>query len=404
MRGDIHFNIGKAHHVRFQRGMCAAQYRMDAGDHFARRKRLDDVVIGAGVKPAHAVAFFTSRGQHDDRNIARRRVASQPAANLYPGNHGHHPVEQDDIRRSFIDQKQGLFAVAGGRNLEAFLFQVVAQQGNEITLVLDDQNAVFYVSDCHPGLLVVVFGVDHRECGVIALGSFIGQRFADDHEIDDFGDVGAVIADAFDVLCDKQKMRAWCDVARIFHHVGQKLAEQAVVNIIHFLVAQPDFIGIFRIDRGIGVQHVLDHALDQAAHAGNIAGRAYGTGFGQRDGSLGDVGGVIADALQRGGNLEARNHVSQVLGHGLAQRQQAYRHLIHLEFQGIDPGVFVNGARRQLRIARCHGFDGRAEVGFGKPAHLQQRLVEVVQFFIKGFDDMFECHVPAPCPISRSDR
>jgi hypothetical protein len=34
---------------------------------FARAERLHDIVVGAAVEPANAVALLTACGQHDDR-------------------------------------------------------------------------------------------------------------------------------------------------------------------------------------------------------------------------------------------------------------------------------------------------------------------------------------------------
>src|SRR3546814_2263439 len=70
------------------------------------------------------------------------------------------------------------------------------------------------------------------------------------------GDVGGMVADALDVLGDEQQMRAGRDVARILHHVGEQLAEQAGIHLVDFLVAMPHVDGTIRIVIRIGVEHV----------------------------------------------------------------------------------------------------------------------------------------------------
>ena len=63
------------------------------------RERLDDVVVGAGRKPAHALALLAARGQHDDRQRCGLRPRPQASAELDAGKAGQHPVEDDKIGR-----------------------------------------------------------------------------------------------------------------------------------------------------------------------------------------------------------------------------------------------------------------------------------------------------------------
>ena len=45
------------------------------------------------------------------------------------------------------------------------------------------------------------------------------------HEMRLLGDPGRVVAYPFNIFGNEEQMRARCDVPRIFHHVGKKLAE-----------------------------------------------------------------------------------------------------------------------------------------------------------------------------------
>ncbi|MGD7523593.1 hypothetical protein, partial [Ralstonia pseudosolanacearum] len=56
------------------------------------------------------------------------------------------------------------------------------------------------------------------------------------------------------------------DVARVFHHVGQKLAEQRRADGVDFLVALLDRHCGRQIVRGIGVEHRLDLRLHEVGH------------------------------------------------------------------------------------------------------------------------------------------
>ena len=134
--------------------------------------------------------------------------------------------------------------------------------------------------------------------------------------VDVLGDVGGVIADALDVLGGEQQMRAQPDVARVFHHVGQQLAEQRIVHGVDALIVTPHRVGLVGVALGVGVQHVLELAERQLHHVLETSHQGLGmvlAGHGQRP--LGDVLAQIADALQVAGDLQHRHDVAQVVGH-----------------------------------------------------------------------------------------
>ena len=86
-------------------------------------------------------------------------------------------------------------SVASGDAI-AFLLEIVFQQLGEGVLVLDYQD-VGGLADIST---LAFFGIGLRPLS--------GDFFAGDEEVDVFGDVGGVVADALDVLGDEEKMRA----------------------------------------------------------------------------------------------------------------------------------------------------------------------------------------------------
>ncbi len=92
-------------------------------------ERLGQVVVGAGVEAADAVALLAARGEHDDGDVARLLAAAQAAADLDTGELRQHPVEQDEIGFFFRSDEQRLFAVARFQNAVTFAFEIVAQRG-----------------------------------------------------------------------------------------------------------------------------------------------------------------------------------------------------------------------------------------------------------------------------------
>ncbi len=91
-------------------------------------------------------------------------------------------------------------------------------------------------------------GPSGRSAGSVVAGDEIEHRL---------GDIGGVIADPLDVLRAEQQMGAERDVARVFHHVGQKVAKHRILERVEFGVALPDRARAFDVALGVGVEHVL---------------------------------------------------------------------------------------------------------------------------------------------------
>ena len=92
---------------------------------------------------------------------------------------------------------------------------------------------------------------------VIGFGPIGSEMVGADHVIDHLGYVGGMITAALDVLGDEQKMRAQTYGTRIFHHVGQELAEQTIVDFVNLAVLVPYRFRQFGVAAGIGIQHLL---------------------------------------------------------------------------------------------------------------------------------------------------
>src|SRR5207248_3134251 len=83
-------------------------------------------------------------GQHDDRHRPGRGGAAQSPTHFDPRDIRQHPVEQYRDGFCLGDAQQRLFAVHRFRDREALLLEVVAQQGDERRLILDDQDERFH--------------------------------------------------------------------------------------------------------------------------------------------------------------------------------------------------------------------------------------------------------------------
>ena len=208
----------------------------------------------------------------------------------------------------------------------------------------------------------------------------------------------AVVAAALDILGDEQKMGAQADGARIFHHVGEKFAEQAVVDFVDLAVAVPHRFGFLGVAAGIGVQHLLELVLRRLAHAGQALGQADGRFAVQHQRALGDVLGQVADALQFGRGLDRGQGLAQIHRHGLAQGQQLQGAVLDFLLDFVDAGVAAHRAFGRGAVAPGDGFDGGGELGFGQAAHLGHQRRQGFQLFAEGLDGVFghrdsACHL-----------
>ena len=96
-------------------------------------------------------------------------------------------------------------------------------------------------------------------------------------------------------------------VLRVLHHEGQQLAEDLLLQRVDLVVlaAHPARqLGVAADER---VEALLHHALRQLGHARQVdVGLELGLPV-QLDRALGDVDGLVADALEVGGDLHARS-------------------------------------------------------------------------------------------------
>ena len=109
--GEVHRDIGVAQHVVGRVRLGAPDHRAQPRHQFARAERLDDIVVGAAVEAADAVALLAARRQHDDRQRAGRRRPADLPAHFEAGDQRQHPVEQHGVGPVLGDAQQRLLAV-----------------------------------------------------------------------------------------------------------------------------------------------------------------------------------------------------------------------------------------------------------------------------------------------------
>ena len=137
VRLTVEHDVADLEHARQDFGLRPPQECTNAGDEFGRGERFDEIVVGAGRKPAHPVAFLAARRQHDDRQALGFSPHAQPAAKLDAGDGRHHPVEDEQIRHGFLEPDFRFVAARDHLDLVALGFQIVLDQDAQRLLVLD---------------------------------------------------------------------------------------------------------------------------------------------------------------------------------------------------------------------------------------------------------------------------
>src|SRR6202042_896404 len=79
-------------------------------------------------------------------------------------------------------------------------------------------------------------------------------------DVDDvFGDVGGVVADAFEIFGDEDELEGGEDDAAVAHHVGEEFAEDLVAVVIDLIVHGENFLCELDVAANDGVEGVTDH-------------------------------------------------------------------------------------------------------------------------------------------------
>ena len=120
--------------------------------------------------------------------------------------------------------------------------------------------------------------------------------------------------------------------------------------------------------------HLLADVADLDVAAGGLAV------LGQLDGATGDLGSLVADALQVDHRLGDADDQAQVGGRGLTASEDAQAFLVDAALHDVD--LVVDGAHlaRQPGIGIDHRAHGVADLLFHQTAHGQQVAADLFQF------------------------
>ena len=139
---QIHFDVFERQFAFGFHGLGAAQQSADPRDQLGNGKRFRHIVVRADRQPFDFVGFLAARGQHDDRHAAQIVVVAHQLADIDAADPRQHPVQQNQRRTPDFDRVERLCPVGDGFGFKPLFFQIVAQQGDDVFLVLDDHDFI----------------------------------------------------------------------------------------------------------------------------------------------------------------------------------------------------------------------------------------------------------------------
>ena len=119
-----------------------AQHGADAGQQFARFKRLDNIVVCADFKAHYPISSFSQSGKKNDRRVGfvcLPAFGAQGAAQGEAVFSGHHDVQHEQIKRAggqFLPHFRAVRRAFHGKTMPA---EIVCQQAANIAVVVHDQ-------------------------------------------------------------------------------------------------------------------------------------------------------------------------------------------------------------------------------------------------------------------------
>src|ERR1700674_1635405 len=203
-------------------------------------------------------------------------------------------------------------------------------------------------------------------------------------EVDDvLGDVGGVVADALEVFGNEDQFERGKDDTGIAHHVGEQFTENLVAVAVDLIVGGEDTLGEFDVAADDGIEGAANHLLDEIAHARQIDVRLHARVAKDALGSLGDVDGLIADALEIVIDARDRQHEAEIDGHELVQSEKLNDAIVNFHLELVDGVLLLEDALGELFIGFQNGVDGLVDGALREAAHPEQALFHLVQVFFE---------------------
>ena len=110
---------------------------LDESSDVPRYERLWHIPIGAEIETVRELRRFVFDREHDDHDVASRRVRSQLAQDLEAVHHRHHYVEDDQRRARFAGHTQPFLPILRGEHLVRLALQLSLDEPDDMGMIVD---------------------------------------------------------------------------------------------------------------------------------------------------------------------------------------------------------------------------------------------------------------------------
>src|SRR5665647_1366093 len=120
-----------------------------------------------------------------------------------------------------------------------------------------------------------------------------------------------------------------------------------------------------------------------SSHDGEAAGHRHRVFLGQRDRTLADIRGEVADAFQLAVDLDDRDEEAQVARHRLVERQDLEALLLDVDLLLVDQDVGHDHPARLVGVAILDGLEGQPQVVLHQGAESEDLALEPVDLALQ---------------------
>ena len=202
-------------------------------------------------------------------------------------------------------------------------------------------------------------------------------------EDDVFGNIGGVVGDTLEIARHQQRVERLPHHIRALVHGLHQLDEGIVFHAIDDVIHFEDSLRQFGLAFDEGFESAPHHGAHRRTHARDVHGQIRGGHFDHVHHALGNVHGLIADALQIGVDLGHRQDEAQIHCHGLLHGQQIEGGLVDLALTGIDQALAFENHLATTEVAVDVGLTRAIHRLLRQPTHAKQLLPQIVEPLLK---------------------
>jgi hypothetical protein len=119
---------------------AALEDGLDALEHLVAVERFDEVIVGADLQTGEPVFHIAAAGDQDHSDVRGALDAAQGLADLPAAALRHHHVEEDDVRKLGLGQRQRFLAVAGEQDFAVERAEVHPQQMSNFLIIVGNEH------------------------------------------------------------------------------------------------------------------------------------------------------------------------------------------------------------------------------------------------------------------------